>query len=73
MSAAKWENRFHKQVEANNMLSDRLRETRSIGQHMIDELKEAYLSSQAEIKDLKYSIQLLETALIKEVPDEVPE
>lgn len=72
MSAAKWENRFHKQVEANNLLSDKLRETRKVGQEMIDTLKQAFLEKAAEVKDLKYSLQVLEEAMLKEAVDNEP-
>lgn len=66
MSAAKWENRFHKQVEANNLLSDKLRNTREVGQRMIDALREAFAKALEEIKDLKFTIQIMEEAILKE-------
>lgn len=72
MSAAKWENRFHKQVEVNNLLSDKLRETRKVGQEMIDALKQAYLEKATEVKDLKYSMQILEEAILKESENSEP-
>jgi|GEM_PF-4781028 len=67
MTAAKWENRFHDQVTANNLLGDKLRETRKLGQKMIGSLQMAYLEQKDKIKDLEYTIQLLETAILKEV------
>lgn len=67
MTAAKWENRFHKQVEVNNLMSDKLRKTREVGQNMIDALRQAYIGKVDEIKDLKYQIQTMEAALLKEV------
>ena len=72
MSAAKWENSFHKQVEVNNLLSDKLRETRKVGQEMIDALKQAYLEKATEVKDLKYSMQILEEAILKESENSEP-
>ena len=72
MSAAKWENRFHKQVEVNNLLSDKLRETRKVRQEMIDALKQAYLEKATEVKDLKYSMQILEEAILKESENSEP-
>lgn len=66
MSAAKWESRFHKQVEANNLLSDKLRDMRKLGQQIIASLQEGYVEREEEIKSLKFTIQILEEAVLKE-------
>lgn len=63
MSSAKWEKRYDKQVQANNLLSDKLRETRKRGQKMIDTLKQAYSLKVTEVINLKHRVQTLEIAL----------
>ena len=69
MSAAKWEKRYDKQVQANNLLSDKLRETRKRGQQMIDTLKQAYSLKVTDVINLKYKVQTLEAALLAEKVD----
>lgn len=66
MKAGKWEDRYHKQVEANNLLSGKLREARKRFQDTYDALRESYLRKLHEIKELKFSLQILEEAILKE-------
>lgn len=76
MSAAKWEDRYRKQLTANNLLSDKLRRTREVGQKMIDTLKMAYAEKVAEVGELNKKVALLEVALnstIPELKDEIPD
>ena len=68
MSAAKWEKRFNKQVEANNLLSDKLRKTRKVGQDMIGTLQQAYSEKVTECINLQMQVQTLENALVQEEP-----
>ncbi len=60
MTAEKWEERYNKQVQANNLLSDRLRQTRLRGQDMINTLKRAYQEKVSEVMTLKLKIQNME-------------
>lgn len=60
MTAGKWEERYSKQVQANNLLSDRLRQTRLRGQDMINILKRAYQEKVSEVMTLKLKIQNME-------------
>lgn len=63
MTAAKWEDRHAKQVQANNLLSDKLRETRKVGQQMIDNLKMAYSEKTTECINAQMRIRELELML----------
>ena len=63
MTAGKWEERYKKQVDSNNLLSDKLRATRVRGQKMITTLQHAYQEKVSEVLTLKLRIQTLETML----------
>ncbi len=45
----KWEDRFHKQVEANNLLSEKLRNLRTKASEMIAGLQTAYSLQTTEL------------------------
>ncbi len=63
MTADKWENRYRKQVQANNHLSDKLRKTRKVGQDMIDTLRGAYSEKTTECINAQMRIRVLEQML----------
>lgn len=60
MTAGKWEERYKKQIDANNLLSDKLRATRKRGQEMISTLQHAYQEKVSEVLTLKLKVQSLE-------------
>ncbi len=45
----KWEERFHKQVEANNLLSDKLRDLRTRASKIIAGMQQAYSLQTTEL------------------------
>ena len=47
--AGKWEDRLHKQVEANNLLSDKLRRTRAAATKVIKDMQKAYSLQTTEL------------------------
>ena len=60
MTSGKWEERYKKQVDSNNLLSDKLRATRKRGQEMITTLQHAYQEKVSEVLTLELRIQTLE-------------
>jgi len=66
-TSARWEEKFHEQVNANNLLSDKLRKYRKSVVEMIHTMQDAHVEQVNEIKDLKHAIQLMEAALLKEI------
>ncbi len=56
----KWESRFHKQVEANNLLSDKLRNLRTKASEMIARLQTAYSLQMTELIKAQVRIAELE-------------
>lgn len=65
MTAGKWEERYKKQVDSNNLLSDKLRATRRRGQQMISTLQIAYQEKITEVLTLKLRVQNLEDERIQ--------
>ena len=61
--AGKWENRFRKQVEANNLLSDKLRNLRTKASEMIAKLQTAYSLQTTELIKTQVRIAELEQML----------
>lgn len=58
--AGKWEDRFHKQVEANNLLSDKLRELRVRASRAIKGLQQAYSEQTTELVKAQVRVAELE-------------
>lgn len=58
--AGKWEERFHKQVEANNLLSDKLRELRIRASRAVKGLQEAYSAQTTELVKAQVRVAELE-------------
>ncbi len=56
----KWEERFHKQVEANNLLSDKLRELRTRASKYVAALQEAYSKQTTELVKAQVRVAELE-------------
>jgi len=59
----RWKEKFHKQVEANNLLSDKLRRTRMAAKKVIIDMQQAYqlqltklITTQAEVVTLKAAL-----------------
>ena len=62
----KWESRFHKQVEANNHLSDKLRELRTRASKMIAQLQTAYSLQTTQLIKAQVRVAELEQKLGEE-------
>jgi len=58
--AGKWEDRFHKQVEANNLLSDKLRELRTRASQVVRSMQEAYSKQTTELVKAQVRVAELE-------------
>lgn len=56
----KWEERFHKQVEANNLLSDKLRELRTRASKAVAQLQQAYSLQTTELVKAQVRVAELE-------------
>lgn len=69
MSAAKWEKRYHKQVEANNLLSEKLRKTRIMGRDLINTLQQSYKDKVKEVQELRHTVLTLEEIILKDARD----
>ena len=61
--AGKWEDRFRKQVEANNLLSDKLRKTRVAATKVITDMQKAYQLQLTELINAQAEAQTLKLAL----------
>ena len=64
--AGKWEDRFRKQVEANNLLSDKMRNLRTRASEMIARLQTAYSLQTTELINTQVEVQTLKLALGEE-------
>ena len=56
----KWEERFHRQVEANNLLSDKLRELRTRASRVVKGMQEAYSKQTTELVKAQVRVAELE-------------
>ena len=61
--AGKWEERFRKQRQANNLLSEKLRDLRTRASHMIAKLQGAYSLQTTELIKAQVRIAELEQSL----------
>jgi len=62
----KWESRFHKQVDANNLLSDKLRDLRTRASKIIAKLQTAYSLQTTELIKAQVRVAELEQIIGEE-------
>ncbi len=56
----RWKEKFHKQVEANNLLSDKLRELRTRASQVVKNLQQAYSDQTTELVKAQVRVAELE-------------
>lgn len=61
--AGKWESRYHKQIDTNNLLSERLRKLRTQAKKVVGELQGAYSLKVTELIKAEARIMELEKML----------
>lgn len=64
MTASKWRKRYELQIEANNLLSDRLRKTREWSRNAMNFARQHMAAAQAEIIKLQARVVKLEAYLV---------
>ncbi len=66
MTAGKWRKRYEQQIEANNLLSDRLRKTREWNRNAMNFARKHMAQAQVEIIKLQARVTQLEARMVDE-------